>query len=679
MDIGSLGMSYNIFFDIAAILNLIIVIFAFLIHKKLPEQKTKTFLFLCVSTLCCAIVDIISALSLNGVINVSVKYLWSINILYYFFDCSISFIFSFYCMALAECFHLISLKQWKFLLFVPATIQLLSLLTTPGFHFIFSITPDGTYVRGAGCYLLFGIMVYQVAIGLGFLFFFKENTEMQTKLFCSLFVVFSLIGVVLQLIKPHLLVQQFSISVSLLLVYTSFQTKEIITDSITGLLNLKSFNLMMNVNFKRRMNFSIVSIHLEDFSFLSNTFGIEGMNSILLQISEFLQSISSKYSVYQLEPDLYAVVIPDVSPVHYSHVTASVVKRFSKPWNNDLLEMKIGVRQCVVRCPHDATSNEMIADTINTARLDARYKNDKLLFADNIDVSTRRRYTYIEQLVKTAIQEHRIMVYYQPLIDCVTKKIVGAEALIRMKDLDGNFISPEEFVPIAEQDGFILRLGLYVYEEVCRFISSNRLMDYNIQMIDVNLSVAQCMQTRISEEFYDILQSYGLPANIINLEITETATAHTPELLYSNMNKFNKMGFNCSLDDYGTGYANLSYMLHMPFNMIKIDKEIVWGAMSDEKAYVMLVCIMDMMRKLGLKTVAEGIENEEMAQKLIDLKCDYLQGFYYSRPIPEKDFMELLYAQNADVVQKKMQLKNQDAEQDQFDSDISDLEELEEV
>ena len=214
-----------------------------------------------------------------------------------------------------------------------------------------------------------------------------------------------------------------------------------------------------------------------------------------------------------------------------------------------------------------------------------------------------------------------------------------------MTDKEGKIISPAEFVPIAEQDGTILRIGLYVYEEVCKFIATKKLQNYGIKMIDVNLSVAQCMQNRIAEEFKDILESYSLDPKQVVLEITETANAHTPELLYSNMQKLHEIGFPCSLDDYGTGNANIEYILHMPFSMIKIDKEIVHTAMKDEKAYVMLVGIMDMIHSLNMKSVAEGIETQEMVDKLSSLKCDYLQGFYDSRPIPEDQFMKLIESQ----------------------------------
>ncbi|MCQ2586220.1 MAG: EAL domain-containing protein [Treponema sp.] len=680
-------LAYNIFFDIAAILNLIIVLFAYLIHKKLPEPKNKMFMHLCVMTLVSAVVDTVSALELSGVFNAPVYGVWIINLLYYFCVCGIPFLFSVYTLTLAEEYDRLQEKKLKLLILIPAIIEFVSILITPFNGFVFEISASGEYIRRSGIFLLYGIMLYQILIGLFLIFYFESKTTVQSKIYICSFVTLTLLGVVIQFLYPTLLIQHFTVSLSLLLFYTSLQINEIVVDSVTGLLNYKAFNVLTHVAFKRKESFTAISVHVEDIQFLNTTFGIDGVNVLLAQISEFLQTLDKKAKVFQIELDTFLLEIPESSSDTIHELTGRISARFTEAWKNAIIEMKISVRQCVIRCPEDAENTETIIDTINSAISDNRYKSEKILYSEKIDVSTKKRYTYIEQLVKTAIQEHRIQVMYQPLFSTAEQKIVGAEALVRMTDHEGNFISPDEFVPIAEQDGFILRIGLYVYEEVCRFLATSHLKNLGIHMIDVNLSVAQCMQTRICEEFEEILKSYNLDPSLINLEITETAAAHTPELLYKNMDNFNRLGFACSLDDYGTGYANLSYMLHMPFSMIKIDKEIIWSAMKDVKAYVMLVGIIDMIHKLNMRTVAEGIETKEMVEKLTELKCDYLQGYYYSKAVPEEVFYQMIKKQAdemgvpdtsySDVFPRELYPENQSP--DGLVEDLEEVDDLEEI
>ncbi|MCQ2574048.1 MAG: EAL domain-containing protein [Treponema sp.] len=647
------GMLYNISFNVAAIANLAVVLFSFIVQKKIPEQKNRMFFYLGTATLCSAIVDVISALELSGVIAVPRIGLWVINEFYYIFVCSIPFFFSLYALALTEQMELLKKIKWKIIYFFPIIIEIVLIALTPSFNLVFDISESGEYIRRTGVFILYGLLLYQIGLSLFVITYFKDKIDIHSKAYIFIFVGLTLTGVLIQFIVPRLLIQHFTISISLLLFFTSFQFSEIVTDPITGVLNLKAFNRMMKSHFKHHQRFSVISIHLDDIQFIGATFGIEAQNFFLTQIGSYLQTLiqsystasSMEYKVYHIDNDLFSISLPEDSDAEQKKIIGDIFNRFEKPWKCSLVEIKTTVRICVIECPKDASNTEEINDVISSSKTDTRYKNEKLLYASNIDVKSRKRYAYIEQLIKTAIQEHRIAVMYQPLFSTEEQRIIGAEALVRMKDHEGKFVSPDEFIPIAEQDGNILRIGLYVYEEVCRFVATRKLKKLGIKMIDVNLSVAQCMQTKISDEFKLILDSFNLEPWQICLEITETASAHTPELLYLNMQKFHELGFPCSLDDYGTGYANLDYMLHMPFSMVKIDKEIVESAMKDEKAYVMLVGIIDMIHKLGMKTVAEGIETKEMVDKLTELKCDYLQGYYYSKPIPEDQFLEMILAQ----------------------------------
>lgn len=234
------------------------------------------------------------------------------------------------------------------------------------------------------------------------------------------------------------------------------------------------------------------------------------------------------------------------------------------------------------------------------------------------------------------LQKTVLMYFISRFILLQKKKLIGAEALIRLKDEQGIFISPEDFIPIAEKTGTILRIGEYVFESVCLNLSQIDLAEYGIKKIDINLSVAQCMQEILAEQILKIQSIYQIPSSIINLEITETAAAHTPEILLKNMQDLADAGFELSLDDYGSGYSNMNYMLSLPFKMIKIDKYIVWAAFTDKKAEKALAATIKMIKEIGMTVLAEGVETPEQAQWLTESGCDYLQGFYFSRPIPKK-------------------------------------------
>lgn len=209
---------------------------------------------------------------------------------------------------------------------------------------------------------------------------------------------------------------------------------------------------------------------------------------------------------------------------------------------------------------------------------------------------------------------------------------------MRLNDKRLGFIPPDEFIPIAEKNGTIIPIGMLVFRNVCEFISAANLQSRGIHFIEVNLSVAQCMQKMLAEQLLEVLEEYQLPTSCINLEITETAAAYSTENLAANMNKLAGTGIHFSLDDYGTGYSSMSSMLELPFDLVKIDKEII-SSLDNERAIIAMNSTISMLKQLRLGIVAEGVETEEQVRFLTEMGCDYLQGYYFSKPVPAEIFL----------------------------------------
>jgi EAL domain-containing protein (putative c-di-GMP-specific phosphodiesterase class I) len=205
------------------------------------------------------------------------------------------------------------------------------------------------------------------------------------------------------------------------------------------------------------------------------------------------------------------------------------------------------------------------------------------------------------------------------------------------------YLNPEEFIPMAEKNGMILKIGEFVFRTVCQMMARERIWEKGIDYIEVNLSVVQCMQEDICEMLYGIMDEYEVPYSCINLEITETVLSK--DILWDTMERMVVGGVTFSLDDYGTGYSNLTNILKYPFHIVKLDKSMVWSAMEDERAMLALKHTVAMVLDLDMYIVAEGVETEEMVKTLTELGCEYLQGYYFSRPVCEADFLEKLYGE----------------------------------
>ena len=245
---------------------------------------------------------------------------------------------------------------------------------------------------------------------------------------------------------------------------------------------------------------------------------------------------------------------------------------------------------------------------------------------------------YVVLSLKKAIEKNEIMVYYQPIYSTAKQRYTTAEALIRIRDLDGRFMSPELFIPIAEQRGFILTLGHAVFENVCRFVKEQDLEKRGFDYLEINLSTVQCMQKGLATELVSIMKEYSISPGFINLEITETAAIQSEKTLLVNMQRLIQLGVSFSLDDYGSGYSNLDYVIRMPFYLVKLDKLLVWSSFENAKTRVLLESSVNMFQKMHLRIVAEGVETKAQALYLDHLGVDYLQGYYFSKPISEEEF-----------------------------------------
>ena len=233
--------------------------------------------------------------------------------------------------------------------------------------------------------------------------------------------------------------------------------------------------------------------------------------------------------------------------------------------------------------------------------------------------------------------------YYQPIYSVERKRFVSAEALIRLNDEEYGFISPGLFIPAAEKRGVILPIGDFVLEDVHRFIAEN--MPESLDYIEINLSVAQCMQEELPEKLAYLGEKYGVAPDRINLEITETTYENMGNVMEFNLDALSGMGYSFSLDDYGTGYSNMHRVSKLPLKIIKLDKTLIDDISTDE-GFSIVRNTVKMMRDIDKELVAEGVETKEDLGRLEAVGCDFIQGYYFSKPLPAEDFIKFINEHN---------------------------------
>ncbi|SJQ50661.1 Oxygen sensor protein DosP [Clostridioides difficile] len=228
------------------------------------------------------------------------------------------------------------------------------------------------------------------------------------------------------------------------------------------------------------------------------------------------------------------------------------------------------------------------------------------------------------------------------LINKLNMKAVAEGVELRLEHKELGFIPPDEFIPIAEQTGLINSIGLVVFEKVCRFIASDEFENLKLDNIAVNLSVVQCMQKNLADDLLYLMNKYNVSPTKFKLEITETVAMGSFNIIKETMERLIDLGVKFALDDFGIAYSGVTNMLSLPFSVIKLDKSLIWSMNEDSRHKLTVETIIALINKLNMKAVAEGVETIKCAEDLIAMECEYLQGYYFSKPVPEDVFKNLL-------------------------------------
>lgn len=352
-----------------------------------------------------------------------------------------------------------------------------------------------------------------------------------------------------------------------------------------------------------------------------------------------LQDTYYESNVFRYGGDIFVVVIEERT--EGAKELDRIRKIVAKKWmlGNEMVELSACIG--LVHSIHHA--EEDLFHALEYAVSCAKQMGKGQFFeVDESAVSNMFREAAIEQALIAAIESGHFEVHYQPIYDVHGKEFHSMEALARLQVKEYGYVSPEEFIPIAEKNGTILQVGLLVLEDVCRFIKQYNLKQKGIQFVEVNLSTVQCMQDTIYQDIMEVLERYNIPPAMINLEITESAAVYSDDLLTRNMARISLTDITFSLDDYGSGYSNVNYLVDLPFSIVKIDKYLVWAAMKKVSSRKVLENIIKMFKAINLMVVAEGVEDREMVEMVIHMGVDYLQGYHFSRPVPKEQLIERL-------------------------------------
>lgn len=442
-----------------------------------------------------------------------------------------------------------------------------------------------------------------------------------------------LAAMVIRIAMPKQLVMDSFILMAILLVFLAFENPEYFLDLRGAAFNRVALREHLEENCEN-LKLVPLGIAINNFNEMRDIYGGTQIEEGLCIIARFLRKVFPKGIVFYCRNGRFVVLVNPETDV--AGKRKQVAERFAGPWKSETAELYLSAG--FVEYEHLRTVNSPeIAMGALLKSLDmagSTYGTEPLRITEDFLIRTEKE-NNIRRCIEKAIDDTGFELYLQPIVDAVSGRVVGAEALSRVRDENGELILPGEFIPVAENSGRINELGEMVFDAACRFIKENSLERLGIDWINVNLSPAQFVRTDLADRFTSIIERYGGDPSAVHLEITEEAMIDD-RFFQRQIAALSARGFKFVLDDYGTGYSNLSRLKKCPFINIKIDMSIVWGYCTEPDP--ILPHMIRAFKDMGFSVTAEGIETAEMIETMKALGCDFLQGYFYSRPVPAAEF-----------------------------------------
>ena len=425
-----------------------------------------------------------------------------------------------------------------------------------------------------------------------------------------------------------------------------------IKDRLTGLPNRFASTEYMEDLVQHNEKFALVSIDLNDFKSINDTMGHETGNVVLRKVAyRFLKladSMKNDVNVFvaRISGDEFLLVIRGYT---YSDDVEKIVDEFKSE-----LERKMTIDNCdyfltacfgLTEYPKDDDNVDSLLLFADAALHEAKRTttNNKVL-RFKPDILTTEKTLEIERKIRYALENNTVFFNLQPQFD-INHKLRGFEALARMRDADGNLLSPGEFIPVAEKNGLVDKIDLRVFELSMEFLSNvlKAKKDSDI-IISCNVSVRHLMKNNFIDELKDLIVKYQVPTSHVEIEITESVMIDSLEKALQRIDEIKDMGMKIAIDDFGTGYSSLSYLNNFPSDLLKIDKSFIDLMNTSESSKQYVATIVSIGHILNLHVISEGVEDEAQIETLKEIGCDYIQGFIWGKPMSADDALEIVFA-----------------------------------
>lgn len=607
----------------------------------IPSLKNKLFQLCFFTTFVAMITNILSTWMIYHIHDVPLFITYCITLIYFVFTPLMGVAYFYYSSTFP--FERKPFPKYYWISCIPAIAYVLLVLSNPFTQALFTVNAAG-YFQGpyvAWTYIVF----YFYCICCFFLvFIYKEKIDKPIRMILTTFPLIALLVILFQQLFPDIILSGTAATCALLMIYLNIQNKQISLDYLLGIPNHQEFMeaIQLLLHSKTVKHATIAVFSLRGFKRLNDRVGQQNGDAFLKTISSYIQNLMGHRITYRYSGDEFAFIFVNETKENFSWIINEIQERMENNWEVNQLSAVIPFAIGMVEYP---TIAENANDIINGLEHSvSRAKQDK---SASVCVCTQKmlgelkRKNQVVAILQEAVRNQSLDVYVQPIWSIEEKRFTLGESLLRLMNTPLGAIYPDELIPIAEDTGLIIPMTYQILDKVCEFVYRLESEGIIMESISVNFSALQFTQENLIQKIYSIVDKNKIPPSRIKIEMTESVVAQN-ELFLSFIEAMHTKGIQIALDDFGTGYCNLVSVMSMPLDVIKLDKSLLWSSQEHPRSAIMMRTICQTVHELGMKIVSEGVENAQQDHFAKECGCDWIQGYYYAKPMPLEEAFQTI-------------------------------------
>ena len=637
----SATMHCNYYLEVCSLIILVAITIAYFTRKKYPVATARLF-GVGLITLCLNVsLDILFCVLLDHSDVVSLGWVEFIGEL--FFSTQFVLSYSLFAFVLYSLGKSIRYSPIYLLTIIPSAVGALLFFTNSLHHWCFSFVPNtdtGLYDFLPGSafislYIINWFMNYAVTI-VYTIAFRKALPRDLLKVLLSVMVLVLSVAVI-QTIQPQYLLSGTAFTLSAMFAVVTVCDPDIKVDRVSRAFNDYAFIDYVNTQRFEKQRKHYIIFDIESFGMFSEKFTATAANDLIIQIRKFIESVNKKVYLFRVMSARFVILLRNKE--EQEQMVTAIKERFKQPFNvkghvvDITLDMLYFVNEGVF------TNSDMYNNFMTRTLALVNFKEENCLELDKAFLERISRDRRIKEVLENCLKtQSGLYMVYQPIYDVNKKVFNHFEALIRLSNEELGYIGPGEFIPIAENFGLANDIDFFVLNETCAFLQRNP----GISGLEINISCAEFFNNP-SERFMKVINKYGIDPSRLVLEITETIAVKYPEKTKDFMKDLGQYGIQFAMDDFGSGYSNIARFITLPFSVAKLDKSLL----EESKNVVLFFdAAISLFKNLNIPIVIEGVEQEKQLTLAKEKKIDYIQGYYFSKPLKESDLLEFLAKNN---------------------------------